>query len=176
MYPSVDTNDLPLSSSLPSALDNGGGSILQQRSASAQGQYVEMSSPYKQQQSSGYNDPRRKDRQYARASMHPNLATVPADSALAAPSASNDRAPSPEGVSPSEAPKPQKAKISGPMNGTPIPAGYKFGAKDVPSDSGISDRERKAKSRNLWPFGRAGNGILPFICYFWDSSDIFSCL
>lgn len=36
--------------------------------------------------------------------------------------------------------------ISGPSNGTPLPAGFKFG-KDT------NDRERKAKSIRLWGFG-----------------------
>lgn len=51
-----------------------------------------------------------------------------------------------------------KVKISGPMNGTPIPAGYKFGGKDEkpePAPSSQSDRREKAKSRTFWAaFGR----------------------
>jgi RalA-binding protein 1 len=42
------------------------------------------------------------------------------------------------------------------MNGIPIPAGYKFGGKDAPSESSTSsnDRREKAKSRSFWNFGR----------------------
>lgn len=57
-----------------------------------------------------------------------------------------------------------KVKISGPMNGIPIPAGYKFGGKDAPSDPSVSanDRREKAKSRTFWPpFGRHGNLTFP---------------
>ncbi|CDO74684.1 hypothetical protein BN946_scf184671.g7 [Trametes cinnabarina] len=55
-----------------------------------------------------------------------------------------------------------KVKISGPMNGTPIPAGYKFG-KDAPPPeqppmpSSTRDRAEKTKSRTAfkgWGFGR----------------------
>ncbi|KAF7309594.1 hypothetical protein MIND_00330400 [Mycena indigotica] len=58
-----------------------------------------------------------------------------------------------------------KVKISGPMNGTPIPAGYKFGGKDAPppqaepsTPAGANDRREKAKSRSFWGFGRPGAG------------------
>ncbi|KAJ3720873.1 hypothetical protein C8R42DRAFT_626917 [Lentinula raphanica] len=72
---------------------------------------------------------------------------------------------SPVGPSPSErVPSPEKmdkVKISGPMNGAPIPAGYKFG-KDNPSEVTMtpssSDRREKAKSRSFWGFGRPGGG------------------
>lgn len=48
-----------------------------------------------------------------------------------------------------------KVKISGPMNGTPIPAGYKFGKEPPPPDSTPPvDRREKAKSRTFWGFGR----------------------
>lgn len=53
-----------------------------------------------------------------------------------------------------------KVKISGPMNGTPIPAGYKFGGKDAPPPDvpSSSDRREKAKSRSFWGFGRMQHG------------------
>jgi RalA-binding protein 1 len=50
-----------------------------------------------------------------------------------------------------------KMKISGPMNGTPIPSGFKFGGKDAPSGdspSSSNDRREKAKSRSFWGFGK----------------------
>jgi len=60
-----------------------------------------------------------------------------------------ERVPSPEKLE-------GKVKISGPMNGIPIPTGFKFGGKDAPSDlsSASSDRREKAKSRSFWAFGK----------------------
>lgn len=59
-----------------------------------------------------------------------------------------------------------KVKISAPINGAPIPAGYKFGAsgkekeKDpVEQSTPGSDRREKAKSKMFWGFGRP-NGTL----------------
>ncbi|GJE91091.1 RhoGAP-domain-containing protein [Phanerochaete sordida] len=56
-----------------------------------------------------------------------------------------------------------KVKISGPMNGTPIPAGYKFGGKDAPPPDApsSSDRREKAKSRSFWGFGRMQHADKP---------------
>jgi RalA-binding protein 1 len=47
-----------------------------------------------------------------------------------------------------------KVKISGPIGGTPLPAGFKFG-KDIPPEQPTppSDRREKAKSRMFWGFG-----------------------
>ncbi|QRW02916.1 Rho GTPase-activating protein 21-B [Ceratobasidium sp. AG-Ba] len=65
---------------------------------------------------------------------------------------------------PQRAPSPDKVKISGPMNGVPIPAGYRFGGKDpdtnLPAPGG-NDRERKAKSGRFWGFGKAGGDKPP---------------
>ncbi|PFH46114.1 hypothetical protein AMATHDRAFT_183891 [Amanita thiersii Skay4041] len=60
-----------------------------------------------------------------------------------------DRVPSPDKLDSSN-----RVKISGPMNGAPIPSGFKFGGH---SDTGISssDRREKAKSRSFWGFGKA---------------------
>lgn len=59
-----------------------------------------------------------------------------------------------------------KVKISGPIGGAPIPAGYKFGAsgKEKEKDpmeqlTSSSDRREKAKSKMFWGFGRP-NGTL----------------
>ncbi|KAJ3501668.1 hypothetical protein NLJ89_g9235 [Agrocybe chaxingu] len=69
-----------------------------------------------------------------------------------------DRAPSPEKLDASG-----KVKISGPMNGAPIPSGFKFGGKDTPSADSSSasannDRREKAKSRSFWGFGKGDKG------------------
>lgn len=61
-----------------------------------------------------------------------------------------------------------KIKISGPVGGAPITAGYKFGAsgKDKDKDAAEqsipgSDRREKAKSKMFWGFGRP-NGMQLF--------------
>ncbi|KAJ3809595.1 hypothetical protein F5876DRAFT_43561 [Lentinula aff. lateritia] len=67
-----------------------------------------------------------------------------------------ERVPSPE--------KMEKVKISAPMNGAPIPAGYKFG-KDNPPEPSLtptsSDRREKAKSRSFWGFARPDKNVTP---------------
>jgi RalA-binding protein 1 len=62
-------------------------------------------------------------------------------------------------ASPEKADANAKAKISGPIGGVPIPAGYKFGGKDPSADptatsSTAFERREKAKSRLFWGFGR----------------------
>ncbi|KIJ65734.1 hypothetical protein HYDPIDRAFT_167327 [Hydnomerulius pinastri MD-312] len=67
-----------------------------------------------------------------------------------------ERAPSPDvGSTPLRGGDPNgKVKISGPLSGAPIPAGYKFGGKDAPPEgTSSSDRREKAKSRSFWNFG-----------------------
>ncbi|KAK2465626.1 hypothetical protein APHAL10511_002170 [Amanita phalloides] len=60
-----------------------------------------------------------------------------------------DRAPSPDKLDSST-----RMKISGPMNGAPIPSGFKFGGHaEVAAIPG--DRREKAKSRSFWGFGKA---------------------
>ena len=60
-----------------------------------------------------------------------------------------------------------KVKISGPMNGTLIPAGYKFGAKEVlppeqPPSMPTTDRREKTKSRSFknWGFGKSHGTLI----------------
>lgn len=67
------------------------------------------------------------------------------------PTPDRDRAPSPDG----------KVKISGPLNGAPIPAGYKFGSGRDPQGESGSDRREKAKSRGFWGFGRPNGAEKP---------------
>ncbi|CAE6418033.1 unnamed protein product [Rhizoctonia solani] len=52
------------------------------------------------------------------------------------------------------APSPDKVKISGPMNGAPIPAGHRFRDSSA-GTSANNERERKAKSGRFWGFGKA---------------------
>ena len=70
----------------------------------------------------------------------------------------SDRAPSPEKVDASS-----RMKISGPMNGAPIPSGFKFGGHTEITPT-PSDRREKAKSRSFWAFGKM-NGTLPSARY-----------
>ena len=153
-------NEVPLSSSLPTHLDVArGGGLLSQRAASELGHYPDMA-PLRNA-ATAHNDTRgpgsqRQDRMQSRISVHPSLSTVQSSPTFSAATLASpvDRPPSPE-LSLLMPPDPSnKVKISGPINGTLIPAGYKFGAKDTSSDSGHSDRERKVKSRNFWGFGR----------------------
>lgn len=142
-----------LSNSLPtsSPLEGSSGNLVYLRANSELGHYSDpqRGSHPKQEPFSPENKPREQRRD--RKSVHPGL------SAIASPTAANfgDRAPSPE---PSATPIKggDRAKISAPMNGAPIPAGYKFGGKDVPSESSAfsNDRREKAKSRSFWNFGR----------------------
>jgi RalA-binding protein 1 len=53
------------------------------------------------------------------------------------------------------APSPDKFKISGPMNGAPIPVGHRFGDSSAGATAS-NERERKAKSGRFWGFGKAG--------------------
>jgi RalA-binding protein 1 len=138
--------DVPLSSSLPtsSPLD-GGGELFEpndQRSNSEMGHYSDMQayrhiSPERHRHREKPTD--------ARKSYHPTLGTVPASPA---------NPPAPEHATPSRGDNTSRVKISGPMGGTPIPAGYKFGAP--PETSGLSrdERKEKAKSRSFWGFGK----------------------
>ena len=60
-----------------------------------------------------------------------------------------DRVPSPDKLDSSS-----RVKISGPMNGAPIPSGFKFGGH-VEAAITSNDRREKAKSRSFWGFGKA---------------------
>lgn len=60
----------------------------------------------------------------------------------------NDRIPSPDKLDSAS-----RKKISAPINGAPIPSGFKFGGHaDVATPP--SDRREKAKSRSFWGFGK----------------------
>jgi RalA-binding protein 1 len=92
----------------------------------------------------------RKNDNHGDASFLDAIASVPRVSILSA----DHRAPSPD-----KGEANAKAKISGPIGGVPIPAGYKFGGKDPFADptatsAAASERREKAKSRLFWGFGR----------------------
>lgn len=152
-------SDTPLSSSLPISSPLIGNDdpdvlpIVGQRANSEMGHYADLTDQRamlgnKSKQVAASPDQRRKER---RRSMNPlKTASIP------------ERPSSPEKDPVLQTPRVDvngKVKISGPMNGTPIPAGYKFGGKDAPPDQQTaSDRREKAKSRSFWGFGRQQHG------------------
>jgi RalA-binding protein 1 len=98
---------------------------------------------------------RTRDPHIERKSFHPTL------NAVQSSPVATDRVPSPDKLDSNS-----KVKISGPMNGTPIPSGFKFG-KEVPSVSEAAAAERRAKSRSFWGFGKANGACsksLTFTC------------
>jgi RalA-binding protein 1 len=137
--------DVPLSSSLPSNMDNPGSHdrsshhLPSQRSNSELGHYSDMQYPH-QQSSKGMKGA------FNRSSFHPtSLGTIKSNSPT------HDHT-SPEHGHPH---KVSITKISAPTNGVVIPEGYKFGAKEPsPGDQAANERERKAKSKGFWAFGR----------------------
>lgn len=139
------TVDPPISSSLPtsSPLD-GSGALGDVRANSELGHYPDL-----QERRDGRHAQVSPERQRPRdrKSFHPILNTV----ASAPATSTQDSAPAGDGT-------PARAKISGPLGGTVIPAGYKFGGKDAPSEANTSasDRREKAKSRSFWGFGKGG--------------------
>lgn len=52
-----------------------------------------------------------------------------------------------------------KIKISGPINGAPIPHGFKFGGKDAPADA-AGDKREKARLK-IWGFGKEKPTTVP---------------
>jgi RalA-binding protein 1 len=140
MDPGQASQDVPLSSSLPSHLDVAMGSMNGivagagqpgQRSNSELGHYPDMVPPRKSN----------------RASYHPS-----------ATQAQHQQAQHPGYYEHQRPASPDKVKISGPINGAPIPAGHRFGGKDLDAAGAPAgnDRERKAKSGRFWGFGRTG--------------------
>lgn len=143
--PSSLPDSSPLSSSMPttSAFDSAGGGLVPiGRANSELGHYPDL-----QDNRTGRNRQHSPEHHRERKQYHPSL--NPVASSPTAPSP-QDRVPSPEKMDANG-----KVKISGPLNGAPIPAGSKFG-KDGPSEPPMStsDRREKVKSRSFWGFGR----------------------
>ncbi|KAG2122137.1 hypothetical protein DEU56DRAFT_832941 [Suillus clintonianus] len=142
-----------LSNSLPSSspLEGSSGNLINLRANSELGHYSDLQRGSNSKQEPFSPENKLREQRRDRKSVHPGL------SVIASPTTANfgDRAPSPESsATPSKGS--DRAKISAPMNGAPIPAGYKFGSKDAPSENSAtsSDRREKAKSRSFWNFGR----------------------
>jgi RalA-binding protein 1 len=92
---------------------------------------------------------RNRDAHDGRKIFHSSLGTVaPSPTTNVPPLVPPDRVPSPEKLD-------SKVKISGPMNGAPIPSGFKFGGFSSDAAAASNDRREKAKSRSFWGFGKA---------------------
>ncbi|KAI0319613.1 hypothetical protein OF83DRAFT_764465 [Amylostereum chailletii] len=162
---SAPTADSPLSSSLPSSspLDSADGDILatvSPRANSELGHYPDLVDPRggkgRAPQPSPERGSGRSQKQARRTSYHPTL--NPVQSSPPHPSTSDLHHPAQDPNL--STPRPDmngKVKISGPMNGTPIPAGYKFGGKEPAQEQQQqqqqekdSSRRDKAKSRIFW--------------------------
>lgn len=144
----------PLSSSLPttSPLNTVGGDFVTSigpRANSELGHYPDLIEAQGSRGGGRHPQPspeHPRHRQVQRTSLHP----VASDPLYSSESLSlSDRPASPDGVNQgaSRADMSTKVKISGPMNGTPIPPGHKFGAKEPTTEAAQSDRRDKVKSR-----------------------------
>jgi RalA-binding protein 1 len=150
----VQSSESPLSSSLPtsSPLDTVGGDLIPSigpRANSELGHYPDLIDPQGSRGGGRHPQPspeHPRHRQLQRTSLHP-AASEPLHSSESLPQ--SDRPASPDGVSQgaSRADMPTKVKISGPMNGTPIPPGHKFGGKEPVTEAAQGERRDKAKSR-----------------------------
>ncbi|KZT09880.1 RhoGAP-domain-containing protein [Laetiporus sulphureus 93-53] len=157
------SSDGPMSTSLPTTsplITDDSESLVSVglRANSELGHYPELVDPRAVYQRVGHTSSDQQRKKARRMSVNPlKTATIP------------ERAPSPE-KEPFTASTPRadshgKPKISAPMNGTLIPAGYKFGGKDVSLEAPPqnTDRREKAKSRTFWGFGRHDKPSVPAI-------------
>ncbi|KAI0285911.1 hypothetical protein BGY98DRAFT_944001 [Russula aff. rugulosa BPL654] len=159
--------DSPLSSSLPTAspLDTVGGDFIPSigpRANSELGHYPDLIEPQGSHGGGRHPQPspeHPRQRQVRRTSLHP-VASEPLHLSDSLPQ--SDRPASPDGVNQgaSRADMPTKVKISGPMNGTPIPPGHKFGGKEPVTEAAQSDRRDKVKSR-MFQWGWRQHGEKP---------------
>ncbi|TFK71624.1 RhoGAP-domain-containing protein [Pluteus cervinus] len=144
----VQPSSLPESSPLSSTSMYSSDTILTgQRANSELGHYADhqdtlrQHSPERHRHREPYND---------RKQFQPTLNTITSPTVTSP----TERAPSPDKLDANG-----KVKISGPMNGAPIPSGFKFGGKDAPpatdASTSANDRREKAKSRSFWGFGKA---------------------
>lgn len=162
------SDDTQLSSSVPTSsnLDAAVGlaAIGGQRAASELGYYADM--PMHRGSQSSPEQPRTRER--TRASFHPTLNTVqPSPTERPISPDMNLLSASTRGDSS------RQVKISAPVKATPILDGQAFGGRASSELTRPSaDRERKAKSRTFWGFGRTSTSFV--ICYLLmlDTDDI----
>ncbi|KAJ7695150.1 hypothetical protein B0H17DRAFT_931184 [Mycena rosella] len=149
--PQPQPSSLPDSSPLSSAAVFTPPEAPYQRANSEQGHYADMQNGASRSRRQ-HSPEQHRTREGAPKGFQPTLNTVVSSPITPA-------VPSPEKLEP-------KVKISGPMHGAPIPAGYKFGGKDAPppdaaTTAAANDRREKAKSRSFWGFGRPGADKVP---------------
>ena len=152
LYGNQVGSDPSLSSSLPttSPLDGPHGELVEvgnQRSNSELGHYADVHGQGRNRHLRQLSPDGQHNRE--RKSYYPTLQPVISAS-------SQERASTPDPPIPPRGDPNGKVKISGPINGTPIPAGYKFGKELQPENAaaGGGDRKEKVKSRSFWNFGR----------------------
>ncbi|KAF8449064.1 hypothetical protein L210DRAFT_3387890 [Boletus edulis BED1] len=163
----VDRVEPTLSSSLPttSPLEAANQALVAFRSSSELGHYADIDRrvAHSKQEQGRPESGRPREARRDRKSYHLGLAAVSGSPTI---TTFPDRATSPDpGSLPSRGGDPNgKIKISGPLNGAPIPAGYKFGGKDAPTEgTSSSDRREKAKSRSFWNFGKPADRVPTFV-------------
>ncbi|KAF8141651.1 hypothetical protein EV363DRAFT_1578860 [Boletus edulis] len=163
----VERVEPTLSSSLPttSPLEAANQALVAFRSSSELGHYADIDRrvAHSKQEQGRPESGRPREARRDRKSYHLGLAAVSGSPTIAT---FPDRATSPDpGSLPSRGGDPNgKIKISGPLNGAPIPAGYKFGGKDAPTEgTSSSDRREKAKSRSFWNFGKPADRVPTFV-------------
>ncbi|RDB20931.1 hypothetical protein Hypma_011957 [Hypsizygus marmoreus] len=131
---------------------------LGQRANSELGHYTDMQGHGRPHRQISPERHRTRDPHEGRKSFYPTLNAVASSPTAASPI---DRIPSPDKLDANG-----KVKISGPLNGAPIPSGFKFGGKDAPSasESSAAERREKAKSRSFWGFGKM-NATQPTVTF-----------
>ena len=135
-----------------------------QRANSELGHY---SDPNQRQNSPEWH--RDRDVHDGRRTFYSSLGTVaPSPTTIVPFPAPPERVPSPEKLD-------SKVKISGPMNGAPIPSGFKFGGFSSDATAASNDRREKAKSRSFWGFGKATGEDLFLFEYCSYSLMIMNC-
>jgi RalA-binding protein 1 len=111
---------------------------------------------------------RNRDAHDGRKPFYSSLGTVAPSPTTVMPPAPPERVPSPEKLDANS-----KVKISGPMNGAPIPSGFKFGGSSSDVTAASNDRREKAKSRSFWGFGKAsGEDLFLFINVVMDDNEL----
>lgn len=174
-----NASEISLSNSVPSYLDVAGHHPPQRqphpgvstpRSASELGHYPDLKGPPPPGygapgQGAAGERPSSTPSRNNRASYHPSLTTV-RSSPTSEQAPSGERSMTPDLLTPrAEQPRPgpeqpRAAKISGPMNGKPIPAGYNFGTSQsslAPPEPAATpaDKDRKGKvASRFWAFTR----------------------
>ena len=157
---------------LPSSLPDSSPLSVLQADANSAGQRANSELGHYSDPNQRHNSPewhRNRDTHDGRKIFYSSLGTVaPSPTTSVPPPAPPDRVPSPEKLD-------SKVKISGPMNGAPIPSGFKFGGFSSDAAAASNDRREKAKSRSFWGFGKTTGEDLFLFEYCSYSLMIMNC-